>query len=168
MCALCVVLVAALLGGCSLPSVLRGTEASRSIGKPCRAISHHPVRLVEDSGGRTLATFTLGGGTLHGSQQVAVEEAHAIAIYGAYVSDVRLGTYDPVDASGPASRVTCHLDPTLHFYCAARDAIDQLCVTVCAQGKCPVMAADRDQAGPGVTGGRRANGLSLWLAGAAS
>jgi hypothetical protein len=112
------------------PGTQQVRPAAPRLGDECRNIYHYPVNFTEDTSGGEQAHYAFSDGQFHGSSLVG-DDATMIGTNDAYVSDVQLGSYELSNPNDPASALTCHLDPTFHFFCPASNTLDpsQVCLT---------------------------------------
>lgn len=103
------------------------------VGQPCQVVDRYPVSFTKDAGGAWIASFAFAGGATHGHLRVPDVDARMIAEHDAYVSDVRLGSYEPPPGS-QRSGLVCRVGPTYHFYCPAKGGVDRFCLTWAGEG----------------------------------
>lgn len=97
-----------------------------SVGDRCRAERSYPVTFTVGPDGRVRAAFDFAGGAARGSLPLSTGDAQLAETHTASVTDVQLGTYE---ASRPHAAPVCRVVPTVHFFCPATGALDQLCYT---------------------------------------
>ena len=95
-------------------------------GDPCGAQRSYPVTFPADADGGMTAAFDFAGGAARGSLPLSTGDAQLAETHTASVTDVQLGTYE---ASRPHAAPVCRVVPTVHFFCPATGALDQLCYT---------------------------------------
>jgi hypothetical protein len=98
------------------------------LGSTCWQMSLQPVTFAIQRDGRIQARFALAAGGIEGALPVEVGSIPS-NMPEAYVVDMRLGSYEPSDASDPTSPVVCRLASTWHFYCPVSQTLDRICLT---------------------------------------
>ncbi len=98
------------------------------LGEPCEDLHYYLVAFIQDTP-QVRAVFSFAGGTARGSLPLSPNQARMIGSADAYVTDVQLGTYEPLVPNAGQSSLSCRLDPTYHLYCPSTHAVDQLCLT---------------------------------------
>ena len=129
--------VARFQGSDIVPVVVMVRDPRPRVGEPCRDLHSYAVQFTADADGRRAGVFAFAGGATSGSLPLTTEQAMLVADHRAYVTDVQLGSYEPIDNVDQSGRLTCRLDRTFHFYCPATDGLDQLCFTWVARRVSP-------------------------------
>jgi hypothetical protein len=107
------------------------TQARMSprLGETCWQLNLHPATLVIDADSAVWARFTIADGATAGTSPVDRADVGMLATHRAYVTDVRIGSYEPSRPGDPGSSLVCRLAPTLHFYCPGTEMLDRICLT---------------------------------------
>ncbi len=110
------------------PATAMVRYANPRVGEACADLHYYRVTFVEDAGG-IRASFAFAGGAGRGSFPLATDQVGMIATADGYVTDVQLGSYEPLTPSRREAVLMCRLNPTYHLYCPATQGLDQFCYT---------------------------------------
>jgi len=123
-----VLVPAILVGMLGQPPAARAGDGP-TVGEPCSSVHTHPVRVVPGASGGLEAVFSMAGGSFQGHVPLSAADAEGLSTrHDVHVTDVQLGSYEPVRPGSATSAVACRIDPTFHLYCQVTDVLDELCI----------------------------------------
>jgi hypothetical protein len=104
-------------------------DSNPFLGESCQNVYYYPVSFSEAVSGGPWAVFAFAGQATAGTFPLSPGDATMIGGHDAYVSDVRLGSYELSNLNDPSSPLVCVLGSTFHWYCPATNTLEEFCYT---------------------------------------